>query len=101
MKKLYLLIPGVIFCSYSYAQQDPLYAQYLTNPMIFNPAYAGLNNSFNGSGSFRNQWAGFDGAPTTVNFNAHTSLVDNKVGVGAMVIKDKAGLLKNNEVELL
>jgi type IX secretion system PorP/SprF family membrane protein len=101
MKKLYLLILGVIFSSYTYAQQDPLYAQYLTNPMIFNPAYAGLNNAFNGSVSFRNQWAGFDGAPTTVNFNAHSSFVDNKVGVGVMVIKDKAGLLKNNEMELL
>jgi len=69
--------------------------------MIFNPAYAGLNNSFNGSVSYRNQWAGIEGAPWTMNFNAHTSLVDNKVGVGAMVINDHAGLLKNNEVELL
>lgn len=101
MKKFYLFILAVAFSSYSYAQQDPLYAQYLTNPMIFNPAYAGLNNAFNGSVSFRNQWSGFEGSPTTVNFNAHSSFVDNKVGIGAMVIKDKAGLLKNNEVELL
>ncbi len=101
MRKLYLFIITVLFSGYCYGQQDPLYAQYLTNPMIFNPAYAGLNNAFNGSVSFRNQWAGLNGAPTTLNFNAHSSLVDNKVGVGVMVINDKAGLLKNNEVELL
>ena len=101
MRKLYVLFIAVLFSGYCYGQQDPLYAQYLTNPMIFNPAYAGLNNSFNGSVSYRNQWAGFDGAPSTVNFSTHTSLVDNKVGIGAMFISDKAGFLKNNEVEFL
>src|SRR6185312_8305814 len=101
MRKLYLLILSALFSGYCYGQQDPLYAQYLTNPMIFNPAYAGLNNSFNGSVSYRQQWAGYNGAPTTANFNAHSSFADNKAGIGAMFIADKAGLLTNNEVELL
>jgi len=26
-----------------HAQQDPLYAQYLNNPIVLNPAYAGSN----------------------------------------------------------
>jgi type IX secretion system PorP/SprF family membrane protein len=101
MRKLYFFFIGVLFSGYCYGQQDPLYAQYLTNPMIFNPAYAGLNNSFNAAVSYRNQWAGFEGAPSTVNFNAHSSFVNNKVGAGLMVINDRAGLLKNNEVEFL
>lgn len=101
MRKLYFLLIAVLFSGYSYGQQDPLYAQYLTNPMIFNPAYAGLNNAFNGSVSYRNQWAGFNGAPSTTNFSAHSSFVDNKVGIGAMFINDKAGFLKNNEIEFL
>lgn len=101
MRKLYFIIVAVLLSGHCYGQQDPLYAQYLTNPMIFNPAYVGLNNSFNGAVSFRNQWAGFNGAPTTTNFSAHTSLVDNKVGLGAMFIADRAGLLKNTELEFL
>jgi type IX secretion system PorP/SprF family membrane protein len=101
MRKLYFLFIAVLFSGYSYGQQDPLYAQYLTNPMIFNPAYAGLNNAFNGAVSYRNQWAGFNGAPSTTNFSAHSSFVDNKVGIGAMFIADKAGFLKNNELEFL
>jgi type IX secretion system PorP/SprF family membrane protein len=101
MRKLYIIIVAALLSAYCYGQQDPLYAQYLTNPMIFNPAYVGLNNSFNGAVSFRNQWAGFEGAPSTVNFSAHSSLADNKVGVGVMFIRDRAGLLKNNELELL
>lgn len=101
MRKLYFVLITVLFSGYCYGQQDPLYSQYLTNPMIFNPAYVGLNNSFNGSVSYRNQWSGFGGAPSTVNFSTHSSFVDNKVGIGAMFISDKAGVLKNNEVEFL
>jgi len=28
------------------AQQDPLYTQYLINPLVINPAYGGLNDNF-------------------------------------------------------
>lgn len=83
------------------AQQDPLYAQYLTNPLLFNPAYAGLNNAFNASLSFRNQWAGYEGSPSTVNLNSHLALVDNKVGLGGMVIRDVLGPTKNTEAHIL
>ncbi|HZY78334.1 MAG TPA: PorP/SprF family type IX secretion system membrane protein [Cyclobacteriaceae bacterium] len=101
MRKLYLFFIGLLFSGYCYGQQDPLYAQYLTNPMIFNPAYVGLNNSFNAAVSYRNQWAGFNGSPSTVNFSAHTSVVDNKVGLGAMFVTDKPGLVNNTELEFL
>jgi len=101
MRKLYVLFIALLFSCYCFGQQDPLYSQYLTNPMIFNPAYVGINNSFNAAVSYRNQWAGFNGAPSTTNFSTHTSLVDNKVGLGAMFISDKAGFLKNIELEFL
>lgn len=79
------------------AQQDPLYAQYLTNPLLFNPAYAGLNNALNASFSYRNQWAGFEGSPTTMNASAHLSLADNKVGAGVLLIQDQLGVTKTTE----
>lgn len=98
MKKLYTVFVLFLVCSSAvWAQQDPLYSQYLTNPLIFNPAYAGINNTFNGSLTIRNQWAGFDGSPTTINANANMSLVDNKVGVGAMLLQDKMGITKTTE----
>jgi type IX secretion system PorP/SprF family membrane protein len=77
------------------SQIDPLYAQYLNNPLVINPAYTGLNKEFNASASFRKQWAGFDGSPTTVNFTAHSSLFNNKMGVGLMIVKDQIGENKN------
>jgi type IX secretion system PorP/SprF family membrane protein len=97
MRKLYLFL-FIVVAQNAFGQQDPLYAQYLTNPLLFNPAYAGLNNAFNASLSYRNQWSGYsEGNPSTVNLNSHISLVDNKVGVGAMIIRDVIGPTKNTE----
>jgi len=88
----------ILVCLYKHvsAQIDPLYAQYLNNPLVINPAYTGLNKEFNASASYRKQWAGFDGAPTTINFTAHSSMFDNKMGVGLMVVQDKIGENKNS-----
>jgi type IX secretion system PorP/SprF family membrane protein len=87
-----LTITSLVLTSLSlYAQQDPLYSQYLNNPVLLNPAYTGINNKLNIVSGYRKQWAGFDGSPTTLNFSAHTSLYDNKVGAGILVVQDKIG----------
>ena len=99
MRKLVLLLTCVLgICCFSEAQVDPLYAQYLNNPLLINPAYAGLNNNLNIGVSFRKQWAGFDGSPTTYNVNGHTSLFDNRMGVGLIVLRDNVGINSNTEV---
>ena len=91
---LLLLLLGTV----SFAQQDPLYSQYLFNPMVINPAYAGLNNRFNGSVGYRTQWAGLEGQPQTMNASMHTSLVNNKVGTGLLIMNDRIGNLTTTEV---
>jgi type IX secretion system PorP/SprF family membrane protein len=93
---LLLLLVGSFVCSM--AQSDPLYAQYLNNSLLINPAYSGLNNNFMGSVTFRKQWAGFDGSPTTMNVNGHMSLFDNRMGAGLIVLKDQVGASSNTEV---
>jgi type IX secretion system PorP/SprF family membrane protein len=75
----------------SKAQQDPLYGLYLNNPIMINPAYTGLNNNFNATAGFRSQWAGFDGSPTTLSLSAHSSLLQNKMGAGLIIVNDKIG----------
>jgi type IX secretion system PorP/SprF family membrane protein len=97
MKNLYasLLFLTVSMCAV--AQQDPLYTQYLLNPLIINPAYSGLNNNFNAMVGYRTQWTGLEGQPQTINASIHTSLVDNKVGAGVLVINDKIGNMTSTE----
>ncbi len=99
MRKLLLPAVFILFiCCPGQAQVDPLYAQYLNNPMLINPAYAGLNNNLNAAISYRKQWAGFEGSPTTFNVNGHSSLFDNRMGVGLMIVKDNVGINSNTEV---
>jgi type IX secretion system PorP/SprF family membrane protein len=90
----------LLWCITGYAQQDPLYSQYLNNPILLNPAYAGSNQRWQTTAGYRTQWSGFDGNPTTLNFSSHLSLVDNKVGLGFIAIQDKIGETKNTEFNL-
>lgn len=97
MKKLLPFVLAVISLQ-AMAQQDPIYSQYMLNPLVINPAYAGLANNLNLNGSYRIQWFGLEGQPNTFNLNGSTSLVDNKVGVGFMFSHDQIGNTKNTEV---
>ncbi len=92
---LCLLILTISAATTANAQIDPLYAQYLNNPLVINPAYTGLNKELNASVSFRKQWAGFEGSPSTFNATIHTSLADNRMGAGLIIVADQIGEYKN------
>ncbi len=99
MKKTFtLLLLGL--ASVSYAQQDPLYSQYLNNPIVLNPAYAGINDIFTGSVGYRSQWNGLDGAPTTLFATGHSSFANNKIGGGLTIIRDEVGVSTNTQINI-
>jgi type IX secretion system PorP/SprF family membrane protein len=82
------------------AQQDPIYAQYLNNPLTINPAYAGINNQFSARLQYRTQWAGMDANPKTFNLSSNISIVQNKVGLGLVLLQDKLGDIRNIELAI-
>jgi type IX secretion system PorP/SprF family membrane protein len=94
MRKIVFTLSFALTLVASHAQQDPLYSQYLNNPILVNPAYTGINNKLNVVAGYRMQWAGFDGSPTTLNFSSHSSFFQNKVGAGIIVVQDKIGETK-------
>jgi type IX secretion system PorP/SprF family membrane protein len=97
----YLLTISTLYmavCFTAHAQQDPLYAQYLNNPFVINPAYGGMTKNLNTALSYRYQWAGFEGSPKTVNANGHISLADNKMGAGLILLSDQLGANSTNEL---
>lgn len=95
MKPLLILL--VLFTSVAHAQQDPLYAQYLLNPLVINPAYAGLNNNMNIMAGYRTQWTGLEGHPQTLNVSGHTSIAGNKAGAGFLLVQDRIGNVTTTE----
>ncbi len=94
----YFLFAFLLISTQSFSQQDPLYAQYLNNPFVLNPAYAGLTDNLNLSMSYRSQWNGLEGSPKTVNANGHISLLDNRMGAGMMIVSDQIGNTTVNEM---
>ena len=84
----------------AYAQQDPEYSQYMFNKLAINPAYAGSRDVFSSTLTYRNQWTGIDGAPSTAALAFQMPLKKKNVGLGMEVLSDKMGF-KNTSAMLL
>ncbi|TCC89346.1 type IX secretion system membrane protein PorP/SprF [Pedobacter frigiditerrae] len=99
MKKFVLYVPVLmvlLLCSNSFAQLNPLSAQYFNNLYLGNPAYAGQEKGLTVNMSFRKQWSNIPGSPLVQNLTADYS--KNKVGLGLNVSFDKAGLQRQTRV---
>jgi type IX secretion system PorP/SprF family membrane protein len=97
MKKAILLFTILQNVAVLYAQQDPIHAQYLLNPIVINPAHAGVNNNLSATVSYRKQWTGMEGQPLTMLASGSISLVENRVGLGVILSHDKTGISTNTE----
>lgn len=90
MKVIYriTLIPFLISCLLSNAQQDPQYAFYRYNMNLFNPAFAGSGEGGEFVLGLRSQWAGVQGAPESQSALFSTPM-GNKVGLGVSILNDQ------------
>ncbi|MEI7594700.1 MAG: type IX secretion system membrane protein PorP/SprF [Bacteroidota bacterium] len=94
MRKIKLIIIAIFLLTGTigtYAQQDPMFTQYMFNTLSVNPAYAGSRGVLNITGMSRNQWIGMEGAPRTQTFFAHTPFRSENVGLGLSVVNDRIG----------
>lgn len=97
MKKL-LFFCTVVIAGAAHGQTDPLYAQYLNNPVMLNPAYSGFRNHLDAALLWRKQWASFDGSPETKALSLHTTVMPDRMGAGLIVVRDDAGVSTNTEI---
>lgn len=77
------------------AQQNPQYNQYMFNPLIVNPAYAGSKEQLSAVLLNRSQWIGFKGAPMTQTLAIHAPFRQRTVGIGLNIINDIIGPTQN------
>ncbi|WP_423149543.1 PorP/SprF family type IX secretion system membrane protein [Rubrolithibacter danxiaensis] len=95
MGKIFVIIQLLICMGTCvFAQQDPMYSQYMFNTLAVNPAYAGSRNVLSATALYRSQWVGMEGAPQTQTLSFDTSLPDKNVGLGVQVFNDKIGITK-------
>ena len=91
---LFVLLTLVVNSKFLFAQQDPLYTQYMDNLLVINPGYAGAKNIGNVLFVARSQWVSFDGAPATRSFAYNTPVEGKNVGFGLSLLSDQIGPMK-------
>ncbi|HUU99808.1 MAG TPA: type IX secretion system membrane protein PorP/SprF [Bacteroidales bacterium] len=79
------------------SQQDPMISHYMYNTLTYNPGVAGTSGLICATAITRQQWVGFEGAPSTTLFNvsAPVTLFRIKSGVGLVVESDNIGFDKD------
>ena len=98
MKKLITaLIFLVLFLCPVLSQQDPLSSQYMFNTLTYNPGVAGTSGMICATAINRQQWVGFEGAPSTTVFNISAPVSPFKIssGIGLLVESDNVGFDKD------
>ena len=91
MKYALILLVALATASWSaVAQQQLRRSQFVTNTYLANPAVAGTEPGTVLSSTYRNQWAGFSGGPSTMLLSGHRAL-PNGIGAGLILYNDDMG----------
>ena len=99
MKKILILILGVLSVVSVSAQQDPQFSQNMFNKLANNPGFAGSRGVVATSVLHRSQWMGFGeeggAAVSTQNFSIDAELPFMHGGVGLNIVKDNVAGFSN------
>lgn len=104
VKKKYTLSAFCIALSslVCFSQQDPLTSNYMFNTFSFNPGYAGTSGMICATAINRQQWVGFDGAPSTTMFSISAPVAPFRIssGIGLSVASDNVGFDRDINLSL-
>ncbi len=100
MPIIIILGVAVVSTQKAIAQQTPQLTQFNFNPMIYNPAYTGYEKDAALMLTYRNQWAGVEGAPQTVFLSGMTRMNNTRHRVGATAFNDRFGVTSTSGVNL-
>src|SRR5512142_2280981 len=97
MKRILKLLICILVPVNLSGQLTPVTNQYMLNPLSINPAYAGNRGVMNIAAFYRKQWVGIKGAPETVTLAMDAPLLNNKLGLGLVILNDKIGVTKETQ----
>lgn len=97
MKKIYAY--ALLFLPFlGMSQQGVQFTQYMFNKIYYNPGVAGSGGAICVNSLYRNQWVGFEGAPTTINANVNAPIKKLHGGLFLSIASDQIGFFQNTEV---
>lgn len=120
--KILRIIIVVVVCALVdvdlYAQQVPMYSQYIMNGFLINPSLAGRDGYTSVNITTRQQWVGLEGAPATFAASFQTRILKDSyitkstsvrrkivrptkggnVGLGGYIFSDRNGIMKRTGI---
>jgi type IX secretion system PorP/SprF family membrane protein len=123
MRYLKSILPAIVLSSIFgtvFAQQVPMYSQYMMNGFLVNPSFAGRDGYTTVNLTVREQWVGMSGAPSTYAASFQTRILKNsfiskstavrkkiikptkggKVGLGGYIFNDNNGIMRRTGIQL-
>jgi type IX secretion system PorP/SprF family membrane protein len=87
----------IVFTGMGFGQQDPLSSHYMFNTLTYNPGVSGISGMICATAITRQQWVGFEGAPSVQSFSVSAPVSPFRIqsGVGLFVQRDKTGFDKD------
>ncbi len=92
--KYILIVIFIVIGVDSFAQQDPLYTQYMNQLLSINPAYAGAKGVTSAAAIVREQYTTWPENPRTQTFFVH-SPITNEMGLGGTIVNDQIYKVNN------
>jgi type IX secretion system PorP/SprF family membrane protein len=92
MKRLIFFCCAILLATLLKAQQIGDYTNYFYKPMLYNPAFTGVQKNINTTAITRMQWTGFSNAPRFNAFTLDGKLSKKKIGLGLIIVSDKQGI---------
>lgn len=84
-------------------QTDPVSSQFMFNQSLYNPGSAGNSGMICATAMTRQQWVGFEGAPSTTLFHVNAAVRPFGIqsGVGISIVNDRTGFDIDNSLHLV
>ncbi|UZR98487.1 PorP/SprF family type IX secretion system membrane protein [Chondrinema litorale] len=83
----------------TWAQTNFQYNFYNQNQFVYNPSLVGQQENTNVFVNYRQQWAGFDGAPRTAIIGGQTGYASTG-GIGLVIMNNRWGVIDDNLIQL-
>lgn len=91
MKRLLIVATNLLIAATSFGQQLQTSSLYEMQSLLHNPATAGLFQDDLIGASYRSQWSGLSGSPTTALLFGSYNLKKENIGLGGYLFSDKTG----------
>jgi len=96
-------LPGLFFILIAFAsfgQQQATISQYMFNGLAINPAYAGSQGVLTTTLIARYQSLGLEGAPNTQTFAAHSPMINKRIGLGLLIVRDNISIINQYSINI-